>query len=93
MAGINAARLLEGRPLLAPPRNSMMGSLAHYLAQADPRTFQPINANWGLVEPMDAQASQPGSKPRKLGKEERYLAYAERGRSEFEAWLKQEGAS
>jgi len=92
MAGINAARLLQGRPLLSPPRNSMMGSLAHYLAQADPRTFQPINANWGLVEPMAAQASQPGAKPRKLGKEERYLAYAERGQAEFSAWLQQEGA-
>jgi len=92
MAGINAARLLQGRPLLAPPRNSMMGSLAHYLAQADPRTFQPINANWGLVEPMAAQASQPGGKPRKLGKEERTLAYAERGQAEFSAWLQQEGA-
>jgi methylenetetrahydrofolate--tRNA-(uracil-5-)-methyltransferase len=91
MAGINAARLLSGRPLLAPPRNSMMGSLAHYLAQADPRHFQPINANWGLVEPMGATAA-PGAKPSKPGKQERALAYAERGRAEFQAWLQQEGA-
>jgi methylenetetrahydrofolate--tRNA-(uracil-5-)-methyltransferase len=30
----------------------MLGALLRYLTQADPATFQPINANFGLLPPL-----------------------------------------
>lgn len=92
LAGINAARLLAGQPPAVPPRESMLGALAHYLAQADPRYFQPMNANWGLMEPLAAGPLGSHGKPVKLGKQERYQAYAERGWSAFTHWQQEEGA-
>jgi len=34
------------------PRETMLGSLLHYLAEADPRHFSPINAMLGLLPPL-----------------------------------------
>ena len=31
----------------------MLGGLYGYLAEADPRHFQPMNANFGLLPPLD----------------------------------------
>lgn len=31
------------------PRETMMGALAHYISHADPKHFQPINSNWGIL--------------------------------------------
>jgi methylenetetrahydrofolate--tRNA-(uracil-5-)-methyltransferase len=33
----------------------MLGALCHYLVASDPARFQPMNANFGLVEPLDPQ--------------------------------------
>lgn len=48
MAGINAARLARGREPVVFPRESAHGSLAHYITNADPSHFQPMNINFGL---------------------------------------------
>jgi len=48
----------------------MLGSLAHYIAHADPKLFQPIKANFGLMVPLDDG--------RKRNRRERASAYAER---------------
>ena len=31
----------------------MLGALYRYLREAEPRHFQPMNANFGLLEPLD----------------------------------------
>jgi methylenetetrahydrofolate--tRNA-(uracil-5-)-methyltransferase len=31
----------------------MLGALCRYLVACDPARFQPMNANFGLVEPLD----------------------------------------
>lgn len=31
----------------------MMGALFHYITHADPETFQPMKANFGLLPPLD----------------------------------------
>ncbi len=54
LAGINLARKLAGRAMLAPPPATMLGALLHYLQAADPANFQPMNANFGLLPPLDA---------------------------------------
>jgi len=53
LAGINLARLLEGEEPLLPPPTTMLGALYRYLREADPAHFQPMNANFGLVEPLE----------------------------------------
>jgi len=49
LAGVNAARLALGQPLLECPRETVLGSMAYYITHADPDTFQPMNANFGLI--------------------------------------------
>jgi methylenetetrahydrofolate--tRNA-(uracil-5-)-methyltransferase len=52
IAGINAARLAQGRDPLVPPRESAIGSMAYYITTASPDNFQPMNANFGLFPPL-----------------------------------------
>ena len=49
LAGINAANLALGRPLITLPTSTMMGAMAHYITHANPHYFQPMNANYGLL--------------------------------------------
>jgi methylenetetrahydrofolate--tRNA-(uracil-5-)-methyltransferase len=53
LSGINLARLLAGATPLVPPPETMLGSLVRYLHAADPAHFQPMNANFGLLPPLD----------------------------------------
>ncbi|MFG0215432.1 FADH(2)-oxidizing methylenetetrahydrofolate--tRNA-(uracil(54)-C(5))-methyltransferase TrmFO [Brevibacillus porteri] len=49
LAGINAARLAKEEELIELPPETIMGSMARYITTADPKHFQPMNANFGLV--------------------------------------------
>jgi methylenetetrahydrofolate--tRNA-(uracil-5-)-methyltransferase len=53
MAGINLARLLAGEDPLLPPPTTMLGALYRYLRESEPGRFQPMNANFGLMEGLD----------------------------------------
>ncbi|MEO7361861.1 MAG: methylenetetrahydrofolate--tRNA-(uracil(54)-C(5))-methyltransferase (FADH(2)-oxidizing) TrmFO [Gemmatimonadaceae bacterium] len=52
LAGINLSRMLSGLEPLVPPVNSMMGALYRYMREADPKHFQPMNANFGLLDDL-----------------------------------------
>ena len=52
LAGINLARMLAGETPVLPPTTTMLGALYRYLREADPRHFQPMNANFGLVDEL-----------------------------------------
>lgn len=52
LAGINMARQLTGRDAVVPPTTTMLGALYRYLREADPQHFQPMNANFGLVDDL-----------------------------------------
>ena len=85
LAGINLARRLEGKPASVPPPTTMLGGLYRYLREADPRHFQPMNANYGLLEPLDeSTARQTGGRSRKDAKKEALVA---RARRDFDVWL------
>jgi methylenetetrahydrofolate--tRNA-(uracil-5-)-methyltransferase len=56
LAGINLGRLLRGDQPVLPPRETMLGALLHYVHHADPRRFQPMNANFGLLPPLEQPA-------------------------------------
>ena len=53
MAGINLARLLAGEEPMLPPPTTMLGALYRYLRETEPKRFQPMNANFGLMEPLE----------------------------------------
>src|SRR5204862_2493866 len=53
LAGVNLARLLSGEEPLLPPPTTMLGALYRYVHTADPEHFQPMNANFGLLEPLE----------------------------------------
>lgn len=53
VAGINAARLAKGEDPLIFPKETMIGALANYITTADPKHFQPMNINFGLLPPLD----------------------------------------
>ncbi len=53
VAGVNAVRFLRGESPAILPQTSALGSLIHHICHADPRTFQPMNVNFGLLPPLD----------------------------------------
>jgi methylenetetrahydrofolate--tRNA-(uracil-5-)-methyltransferase len=52
LAGINMSRLLSGEEPVLPPTTTMLGALYRYLREANPKHFQPMNANFGLVDDL-----------------------------------------
>lgn len=62
VAGLNAARMCRGQELLTLPPETAIGSLCRYVAAADPRHFQPMNINFGL---MPTLATRERDKKRK----------------------------
>jgi methylenetetrahydrofolate--tRNA-(uracil-5-)-methyltransferase len=53
LAGINASRLLSGSDPLILPRETMLGALMHYIANAEAANFQPMKANFGLLPDLE----------------------------------------
>ena len=82
VAGINLDRLLNDQKPALPPAETMLGALYRYLREADPDNFQPMNSNWGLVDPM------PDAPRRKALRRE---AMAERADRAFRRWIEAEG--
>ncbi len=77
-AGLNAARLLCGQEPIAFPPTTMIGALCWYVTHAEPKLFQPMKANFGLMPPLD-------DPPR--GKRGRAARYAERAMRELESFI------
>jgi len=84
--GLIAARFagaeLAGRSLSPPPVTSALGALlSHVTGGADTESFQPMNVNFGLMPPPDERVK----------KKDRKLAYTARARTDFMAWMREQG--
>jgi methylenetetrahydrofolate--tRNA-(uracil-5-)-methyltransferase len=79
-AGIHAAALVSGHTPIAPPRPTALGSLVHYITQADPRKFQPANITFDLLPPLEKKI-----RDRQL----RRKMQCELALEELERWLKE----
>jgi len=79
IAGINAERLIKGKPLVIPPKETAIGALINYLETANPKYFQPMNVNWGLFPQLEEKV------PKKL----KYLKLAERALKVLQIWIKE----
>lgn len=62
LAGINAAHLLTGRPLVQPPSTTALGSLLAYITDCERKRFQPMNVNFGLIPPLAVRLRGRGKK-------------------------------
>jgi methylenetetrahydrofolate--tRNA-(uracil-5-)-methyltransferase len=52
IAGLNLARVIEAQAPVLPPATTMLGALYRYIREADPAHFQPMNANFGLIDDL-----------------------------------------
>jgi methylenetetrahydrofolate--tRNA-(uracil-5-)-methyltransferase len=82
LAGINLDRVLAGLPPALPPASTMMGALLRYLRDSPPERFQPMNSNWGLVDPLPEAIRDKRRKRERL---------AERAQADFLAWMEASG--
>ncbi len=70
VAGVNAALRAKGKDSWLFPEEMMTGAMAHYVAHGDKTTFQPMNANFGVIPPLGYKV--------KGGKRARNEEYAKR---------------
>lgn len=66
LAGINMARMLEGADPMMPPPETMLGALMRYVTSADAKRFQPMNANFGLLPPLEQRVTDKRVKRERL---------------------------
>lgn len=81
LAGLNAARLLRGQSPVVLPQETMLGALCHYVTHAEPKDFQPMKANFGLMMPLE---------PPIRSKQARYEAYVTRALQALDEFIARE---
>ncbi len=70
VAGVSAARRALGEESIIFPRETVIGAMAHYVSEGTATAFQPMNANFGIIPPLEKKV--------KGGKRARNDAYVER---------------
>mgnify|MGYP001793973474 CR=1 FL=1 len=82
LAGRLAAGEMLGKPIETPPACTATGALiTHISGGAEAKTFQPMNVNFGLFPPVE------GLKSGRRGRKDRYKAYTDRAKAEWQPWL------
>jgi methylenetetrahydrofolate--tRNA-(uracil-5-)-methyltransferase len=82
LAGINLARIVVGDEPVIPPPTTMLGALYRYMREADPRHFQPMNANFGLLDDLPVTVRD---------KKKKREMFAERALAELKGWIEVNG--
>ena len=82
IAGMNAARIALGKAPAAPPRDSAIGSLTNYLANAEAKNFQPANTTFALLPQLEPELRKKMKK-----KADRHRIQVERGLKALNDWL------
>jgi len=75
LAAVNLARYLKGQSEWIPPETTMLGALAHYITHAEPKDFQPMKANFGIIPELEKKIK---------GRRERKQAYVRRALADME---------
>lgn len=79
IAGINAARLVEGLETIEFPQETAIGSMAKYITTTNAKNFQPMNANFGLFPDLPVKVK---------GKKERAEYHANRAIETIQNFVK-----
>lgn len=74
---INIDRMLKGEELITFSANTIIGGLYNYLTHANTEHFQPINANFGILNPIEER-----------DKQKRYIQFRLRSLNEIEEVVK-----
>jgi methylenetetrahydrofolate--tRNA-(uracil-5-)-methyltransferase len=82
IAGINAARLVQGNETSTPPADTACGSLVNYVANAASEPFQPANITFGLLS-----GTATGLKTRIRDKKERHRIQVEEALTSMDQWI------
>ena len=69
VAALNLSRLLRDRSEWIPPRETMLGALCYYVTHTEPKDFQPMKVNLGILPPLYEKIKN---------KRQRKQAYAQR---------------
>src|SRR5271166_1747258 len=77
MAGMNAAGLANHGEPIPPPRATALGSLIHYITQAESKNFQPANITFDLL---------PALETRVRDRKERHRQQCALALREFDRW-------
>ena len=81
MAALNIDRMERGELPVLPPPTTMLGGLHRYLREASPEHFQPMNANFGLLDPLAERV--------RGGKRIRRAAYSARALEDMRRWARE----
>jgi methylenetetrahydrofolate--tRNA-(uracil-5-)-methyltransferase len=82
LAGIHAARIVQELSVVAPPRETALGSLVHYLCHAEAKNFQPANITFDLLPQLD-EATRRKIRDKKL----RHKMVCEKSLEALARWL------
>ncbi len=77
-AGLNMARMIEGRPLRPLPDTTMLGALSKYISDSAVENFQPMGCNMGVL---------PELPERIKNKQEKYQVLADRGLAALDEYI------
>ena len=78
LAGLHAAFFLEEKELRPPPAATCLGALINYITSPPLSSFQPMNINFGLLEPLEKK---------KAGKKDKRALYANRSLQNLQQWI------
>ena len=81
VAGINAARAIQGQRSIIFPTATMVGALMHYVTFSPGRPFQPMKPNFGILPPLEPPVRNKGK---------RHIAFGERSAQTLEAFISAE---
>ena len=55
IAGVSMAQKISGKTIAFLPKTTIIGAITNYLVSAQPDNFQPMNANFGILPPLDVK--------------------------------------
>lgn len=76
LAAIAVEASLRGEAYVPPPPTTAFGGLVRHLTESKPEHFQPMNVNFGIMEPLG----------KKVPRDRKKLALAERALADLDAW-------
>jgi methylenetetrahydrofolate--tRNA-(uracil-5-)-methyltransferase len=81
LVGIIAAARALGSEITSPPRETALGSLVHYITNAEAKNFQPANITFDLLPQLDLEI-----KKKVRDKRERHRLVCQRALHAFDSW-------
>ena len=84
LAGTNAARVALGQDPLTLPETTMLGALTNFISSAEPKHFQPMPPNMGIIPPLEKRVRN---------KRDRYGVYRDRSFTSLRSWATENNIS